>query len=138
MAGRPTIFDFEVHSTADRQIRILRDTLKNLIPPTHESQQQLGRLLPKEFLTPSEAVMAVWFNLRLPEKSQLDLETQNQQYLAGVQDQYNQARALSYNRGYSIAEPSVLTQARTMKTLIVSDDSGTLMFSFQQNRHIQI
>ena len=66
------------------------------------------------------------------------METQNQQYLAGVQDQYNQARALSYDRGYNIAEPSVLTQARTMKTLIVSDDSGTLMFSFQQNRHIQI
>ena len=55
-----------------------------------------------------------------------------------VQDQYNQAKALSHDRGYTIAEPSVLTQARTMKTLIVSDDSGTLMFSFQQNRHIQI
>ena len=108
------------------------------MPPTHEAQTQLDRLLPKEFLTPSEAVLAVWFNLRLPEKSQLDLETQNQQYLAGVQDQYNQAKALSYDRGYNIAEPSVLTQARTMKTLIVSDDSGTLMFSFQQNRHIQI
>ena len=71
MAGKPTIFDFEVHSTADRQIRILQDTLKNLIPPTHEAQTQLDCLLPKEFLTPSEAVLAVWFNLRLPEKKSI-------------------------------------------------------------------
>ena len=138
MSGKPTIFDFEVHSTADRQIRVLRDILKQFIPTSHEAQTQLDRLLPKEFLTPSEAVLAVWFELKLPEKSQLDLEAQNQQYLANVQDQYNQAKALSHERGYTIAEPSVLTQARTLKTLIVSDDAGTLMFSFQQNKHVQI
>ena len=79
MTGKPTIFYFEVHSTADRQIRILRDTLKQFIPTSHEAQAQLDCLLPKEFLTPSEGVLAVWFELKLPEKSQLDLEAQNQQ-----------------------------------------------------------
>ena len=138
MSGKPSIFDFEVHSTADKQIRVLRDTLKQFIPTNSDAQVQLDRLLPKEFLTPSEAVLNVWFELQLPEKSQLDLEAQNQRFLANVQDQYNEAKALSHERGYTIAEPSVLTQARTLKTLIVTDDSGTLMFSFQQNQHVQI
>ena len=136
--AKASIFDYEVRSQSDRQIRVLRDTVKNLFPADHDAQKSLDQLLPKEFRTPDESVLEIWYSLQLPQKSQLDLEQENQIYIAGIQENYNRAKDLSFNTLYHVVEPAILSLTRQFKNLIISETNGVLMYSYQESKYIQI
>ena len=71
---------------------MIRDILKQIVPPGHQEHENLDCLLPKEWKTAEEQVLEVWFNMKTPQKSQLDVEKNNTEYITAITQNFNKSK----------------------------------------------
>ena len=138
MSRRSTIFDHEVRSQTDRQVRVLRDILKEQLPPGHENNAVLDKLLPKEHYSSEEQVMETFFNLKLPDKSVIEVEKENTQYLQHIAENHARQRYISQAQNIPAPpEPPILSM-RQIKCTPTYSEEGCKMYSHIKEEHIKV